>query len=86
MMVEPDPQPQEGDSMRNGNRLQEHLVAARGAVEANDRLAELLEERPADRSKTADRVAYLFPRPETVEWNVRELNYERGRRAELKVS
>ena len=30
----------------------------------------------------ADRVAYLFPRPETTEWNVRELSYDRRRRAE----
>ena len=29
----------------------------------------------------ADRVAYLFPRPETTEWNVSELSYDRRRRA-----
>jgi hypothetical protein len=30
----------------------------------------------------ADRVAYLFPRPETTEWDVREVSYDRRRRAE----
>ena len=35
-----------------------------------------------ERQKVADRVAYLFPRPETTEWDVRELSYDRRRRAE----
>jgi hypothetical protein len=38
-------------------------------------------EPPAERRRE-DRVAYLFPRPETTEWNVRELAYDRSRRAE----
>jgi hypothetical protein len=47
----------------------------------HSRLAELLEARPRQRERTADRVAYLFPRPETTEWNVSELSYDRRRRA-----
>jgi len=53
------------------------------------RLADLVEERtraeeePDDRPDTAERVAYLFPRPETTEWNVRELSYDRRRRAQI---
>jgi hypothetical protein len=50
------------------------------------RVAELLEERPADRHRTSERVAYLFPRPETTEWNVREIDYDRRRRARVHAS
>jgi hypothetical protein len=57
------------------------------------RLAELVDEQPRasddepqDRPDTAERVAYLFPRPETTEWNVRELSYDRRRRAEIHAS
>jgi len=46
----------------------------------------LLEDRPRERRRTEDRVAYLFPRPEATEWNVRELNYDRRRRSEVRVS
>ena len=52
---------------------------------AGERIAELLEERPTERGDTAERVAYLFPRPETTEWNVRELSYDRRRRAEIRA-
>ena len=50
------------------------------------RLAEIVEqphaeEEPQEHPDTAERVAYLFPRPETTEWNVRELSYDRRRRA-----
>jgi hypothetical protein len=58
------------------------------------RLAELVEEppraeeepEPEDRPDTTLRVAYLFPRPETTEWNVRELSYDRRRRAKIHAS
>jgi len=50
------------------------------------RLEELLEDRPRERPRTEDRVAYLFPRPEATEWNVRELSYDRRRRSEVRVS
>ena len=56
------------------------------------RLADLVEEypraeeEPEDRPHTAERVAYLFPRPETTEWNVRELSYDRRRRAQIHAS
>jgi hypothetical protein len=50
------------------------------------RVAELLEERPNERPQTSERVAYLFPRPETTEWNVREIDYDRRRRARVRAS
>jgi len=34
-----------------------------------------------ERERTASRVANLFPAPETTEWNVREISYDRTRRA-----
>ena len=37
---------------------------------------------PAGGQAMSDRVAFLFPRPETTEWDVRELSYDRRRRAE----
>ncbi|HKH13789.1 MAG TPA: hypothetical protein VKA47_03935 [Solirubrobacterales bacterium] len=52
----------------------------------HSRVAELLEERPDGRHRTSERVAYLFPRPETTEWNVREIDYDRRRRAQVRAS
>ena len=52
----------------------------------NARLTQLLEVRPRERQRPEERVAYLFPRPETTEWNVRELSYDRRHRAELRAS
>ena len=43
----------------------------------------LLELHSAEREATQARVANLFPRPETTEWNVREISYDRSRRASL---
>lgn len=40
----------------------------------------MLDQRPAERRKVRDRVEHLFPRPETTEWSVTELDYNRRRR------
>ena len=42
-------------------------------------VAELLEIHSRERQAHAERVSSLFPRPETTEWNVRELSYQRSR-------
>jgi hypothetical protein len=39
----------------------------------------LLDRRPAERERARKRVSHLFPRPETTEWRVAELQYERRR-------
>jgi hypothetical protein len=39
----------------------------------------LLDRRPAEREATRRRVRHLFPRPETTEWKVAELQYNRSR-------
>ncbi len=44
-------------------------------------VARLLALHSAEREATASRVANLFPPPETTEWNVREIAYDRNRRA-----
>jgi hypothetical protein len=48
----------------------------------HNRFNELLDARPQERRKVTERVSYLFPRPETTEWDVSELTYDRRRRAE----
>jgi hypothetical protein len=40
----------------------------------------LLDQRPAERERARRRVRHLFPRPETTEWGVAELQYDRRRR------
>ncbi len=64
------------------NGRQEHppeMIDARQP--SRSAVAELHEEPPDERQQVADRVAYLFPRPETTEWNIGELSYDRRRRA-----
>lgn len=43
----------------------------------------LIEQTRAERRAHHDRVAGLFPPPETTEWNVREIGYDRTRRARV---
>jgi hypothetical protein len=43
----------------------------------------LIEQTRAERAARQGRVADLFPKPETTEWNVREIAYDRRRRAEV---
>jgi hypothetical protein len=49
--------------------------------EGRSPVAELLEIHSREREAHADRISNLFPRPETTEWNVRELSYNRRRRS-----
>jgi hypothetical protein len=67
-------------------RKPEPRTIGEAADAAGARIAELLDERPTQRGDTTDRVAYLFPRPETTEWDVRELSYDRRRRAQIRAS
>jgi hypothetical protein len=41
----------------------------------------LIAQTHAERRARADRMANLFPRPDDCDWNVRELGYDRRRRA-----
>jgi hypothetical protein len=87
---EPVPEPEEDNvtSEIEATERERRATTVMGVApeQGRSRVAELLEERPGGPRKTADRVAYLFPRPETTEWDVRELSYERRRRSELTAS
>jgi hypothetical protein len=78
------PEPEEDHALAsNQTRHEERQKIAMDAGERiHDRFNELLDKRPPESRKVADRVAYLFPRPETTEWDVREVSYDRRRRAE----
>jgi hypothetical protein len=67
-------------------RRPEPRTVGEAAEATHARVAELLDERPKGRQDTSERVAYLFPRPETTEWSVRELSYDRRRRAQVRAS
>jgi hypothetical protein len=67
-------------------RKPEPRTIGEAADSAGVRIADLLDERPTQRGEAIDRVAYLFPRPETTEWDVRELSYDRRRRAQIRAS
>lgn len=62
-------------------------ASAEGSSDAEGRprqspVLRLIEQSRAERAERAERLANLFPRPET-EWSVRELGYDRRRRAEV---
>ncbi len=82
--IESRPQPEEDHVFTRSQASHEepHTDAVDAHEPSEGRVAQLLEERPRERPEVADRVAYLFPRPETTEWNVGELSYDRRRRAE----
>ncbi len=48
-------------------------------------VADLIEDSNQHRREVASRVSFLFPQPETTEWKVREVGYDRTRRAEVDV-
>ncbi|MDP9189840.1 MAG: hypothetical protein M3O25_11370, partial [Actinomycetota bacterium] len=43
----------------------------------------LIEQTRAEREARRDRIASLFPSPETTEWSVSEIAYDRTRRARV---
>src|SRR5690606_40934502 len=47
------------------------------------RVSRLIEDSAERRREVADRVSFLFPRPETCEWQVPEVGYDRRRRARI---
>jgi len=55
----------------------------RFAADGESPVNRLLALHSAEREATASRVANLFPKPETTEWNVREISYDRKRRARV---
>ncbi len=82
--VESRPHPEE-QNVFNAQTELEPPTTTMESLQPQASLREPLEERPRER-RTADRVAYLFPRPDTTEWDVRELSYDRRRRARVRAS
>ncbi|HXE99849.1 MAG TPA: hypothetical protein VN458_05855 [Solirubrobacterales bacterium] len=79
MRVERVPHQEEENVFTSGqNGRQAHLAAWIDAP-APSQVAEHPDGRSPERQPLADRVAYLFPRPEPTDWNVRELSYDRRR-------
>jgi hypothetical protein len=77
--VERRPHEEEENVFNSGqNGHQEHLAAWIDAPVSSP-VAEHPDGRSPERQPLADRVAYLFPRPEPTDWNVRELSYDRRR-------
>jgi len=92
--VESHPRPEEETVFERNAQAREPEPTTVDEVEQlrRTRLAELVEEQPPveeepdARPDTRERVAFLFPKPETTEWNVRELSYDRRRRAQIHAS
>ncbi len=66
--------------------IRERPVAAIAGADESRPVDELIEQSTAERRDVSDRVAFLFPRPETCQWDVREVGYDRTRRAGDRVS
>ena len=75
--------PEEHD--RFGERASEREPVAeerpRGRDDAPSPVLRLIERTRAERKARHERVADLFPKPETTEWSIREIAYDRRRRA-----
>jgi hypothetical protein len=80
--VERHPHEEEENVFTSGQNGHQGHRAAWIDAPLQSRVAELPEERTPEPQPLADRVAYLFPRPEPTEWNVRELGYDRRRRGQ----
>jgi hypothetical protein len=84
--VSSSPHQEEDEAMEDHAQPRRPRTIGEAADAADAHIAKLLEERPVQRDDPAERVAYLFPRPETTEWHVRELSYDRRRRAQIRAS
>jgi hypothetical protein len=57
--------------------------SAERGIPSQSPVLRLIEQTRAERKAHHERIAGLFPRAETTEWSVRELSYDRSRRAEV---
>jgi hypothetical protein len=84
--MEPAPDPEEQTVLNAQAEPEPPTTTMEALPPRTERLAERLDDAPRADHQTADRVAYLFPRPETTEWDVREISYDRRRRARVRAS
>ncbi len=66
--------------------IRERPVAAIAGAGEPRPVDELIERSVSERQDVSDRVAFLFPRPDTCQWEIREVGYDRTRRAGDRVS
>ncbi|MET0730613.1 MAG: hypothetical protein ABWZ03_05420 [Solirubrobacterales bacterium] len=70
-----------GTEMLDYEADQRRLVDDDGRPRPASPVLRLIEQTRAEREARTERVAGLFPAPETTEWNVRDITYDRNRRA-----
>ena len=70
-----------GTEMFDYEADQRRLVDDDGRPRPASPVLRLIEQTRAEREARTERVAGLFPPPETTEWNVRDITYDRNRRA-----
>jgi hypothetical protein len=81
---EPDPEPEsEPIEMEPQMKLAPRPEPAEPSHDRDSPVLRLIEQTRAERRAHHEKVAGLFPPPETTEWNVREIAYDRRRRAEV---
>jgi hypothetical protein len=87
---EPDPEPEEQQMTFSPPTVavepepqSEPAEPAEPPLDGESPVLRLIEQTRAERRAHHERVAGLFPPPETTEWNVREIAYDRRRRAEV---
>jgi hypothetical protein len=93
MVAKADPEPEDERVIAHARARQRYraesedepttVMEAVPPPQPSERVSALLAERDAEREVLAERVAYLFPRPEPCEWNVPEVGYDRRRRAQV---
>ena len=76
-----DVEAESGTEMFDYEADQRRLVDDDGRPRPASPVLRLIEQTRAEREARTERVAGLFPAPETTEWNVRDITYDRNRRA-----
>ena len=85
----PERQPENRFSVHDGEAEMEPESEPQGevrilrAVPDDSPVAALIADSDHHRKEVASRVSFLFPRPETTEWSVHEVGYDRTRRAQV---
>jgi hypothetical protein len=82
--TEPAPQPEYEPEREGGadyEAEQRRLIDDDGRPRPASPVLRLIEQTRVERQARTDRVAGLFPPPETTEWDVRDITYDRSRRA-----
>jgi hypothetical protein len=83
---EPEPEPMQMEPQMTLSPRPEPAPASQPSLDRESPVLRLIEQTRAERRAHHEKVAGLFPPPETTEWNVREIAYDRRRRAEVSGS